>query len=362
MPKPTYKISQSLVKSLKWKMEEVLFFKISNKLDCRKIALLVQEKTTKTVSESTLYRLFLWEGNQNSPYLHTLDILAEFIGNKNWFELEKELNELNQFRLLFGVLPSNVQYKSLLSINLHHGSLKPLYSFLEQFQSDISFDKKVMLGEELYLALKTNPSGNATFFKQFHSLPIIREGFFEIFADPNFSINDYESGLLFYLKNVKPQDSIKSLQDFLFANSLLLRYYFFGGDKTKVLEIGRLIYLDLPLTEHDLSNLYIYPRIRYFAYRLFYNSCVSKFDFIYWEWLLDFSIREIENAPSEIERRIVIHTILDSLQINSELQHEIYLKYKILFPDFFSNYPNYVLKLPIQEQLKYFEANAVKFT
>lgn len=157
MPKPTYKISQSLVKSLKWKMEEVLFFKITNKLDCRKIALLVQEKTTKTVSESTLYRLFLWEGNQNSPYLHTLDILAEFIGHKNWFELEKELNELNQFRLLFGVLPSNAQYKSLLSINLHHGSLKPLYSFLEQFQSDISFNKKVMLGEELYVALKTNP-------------------------------------------------------------------------------------------------------------------------------------------------------------------------------------------------------------
>lgn len=361
MPKPKYKISQNLLNSLKWKLEEVIFFKINNKLDCRKIAVLIQEKTGKSVSESTLYRLFLWEGNQNAPYLHTLDILAEFVGNKNWLDFESQLNEMRQFKLLYGVLPNEQQYKSLLSINLHHGTLKPLYSFLEQFPSELAFEKKITLGEEIYMALKTNPSGNIDFFKQFHTLPIVREGFFEILADPEFEINDYETGLSYYLENIKPHNSDKSLQDFLFANSLLLRYYFFKGNKEKVLEIGRLIYLDLPMSEDDLKELYIYPKIRYFTYRLYFQFITCNFDYVYWEWLIDFSKKQIDELSSVVEIRIVIHTILDTLQINPELQEKTFDEFTVLYPAFFSNYPAYLMKLPISERLKYLDANSVKF-
>ena len=359
MPQPKYKISKQLLKCLKWELEKKVYYPIHSKLDCNKVGQLILNNTSKSVSESTLYRMLLSPENQHNPYLHTLEIIAEFLGYKNWFELEKRLFELIQFQYTFGAIPNDTNYTSLLSYNLRVDSLKPVYQFFEQFSSDLSLDKKAILGEEIFISLK-NCNNSLNFFKEFHTLPIVREGFFEIFADPDFTLPNYEAGLSFYLKGVKPRDSSKALQDYIFANSLLLRHYFITSNKEKVLEIGNLLYVDIELDENELEEIYIYPKIRYFAYKLLYMFVKKGFDQSYWEWLYDYSINIAANLP-ELEKRIVIHTILDVLHVNPLLQEKTYYDFKILFAELFSLHPTYVDKLSINEKIDYLDANGSRF-
>jgi hypothetical protein len=360
MPKPIHKISEYNLSYLKSKLEEKLTFRILTKLDCKKASEAIQHERDKSISESTIYRLFLLEGNKNTPYQHTLDILSQFIGYADWFSLEKYFTEITNFQHIYGVFPDQQQYKSLLSFNIHHGSLKPLYHFLEQFPTDISFDKKVILGEDIYKSLKTNPNGNLEFYKQFHSLPIIREGFFEIFADPDFSIPDYEMGLSFYLNTIKPHQSFKALQDYIFANSLLLRYYFLKGKKDTVLTLGKDLYLALSLSEKDLKEMYVFPKMRYFCYRLFYDEATTGFNQNYFDWLIDFIFRELENA-NLIETRIIIHTVCDTLQIYPRLQEEIFNQLVLKCPYIFTKFPSYIFQLPMKERLRFVESNSATF-
>ena len=360
MPKPIHKISDYNLNHLKSKLEEKLTFRILTKLDCKKASEAIQFENDKSISESTIYRLFLLEGNKNTPYQHTLDILAQFIGQKDWFSFESYLIEITDFQNLYGVFPGQQQYKSLLSFNIHHGGLKPLYHFLEQFPTDISFDKKEILGKDIYKSLKNNPNSNVEFYKEFHALPIIREGFFELLADPDFSIPDYEMGLSFYLKNIKPHHSIKALQDYIFANSLLLRYYFIKGKKANVLELGKALYLDLSLSEKDLGAVYVFPKMRYFCYRLFFDEATVGFNQNYFDWLLDFVFRELENT-NLIETRIIIHTVCDTLQIYPKLQEEIFNQLVLKCPHIFTKFPNYIFQLPMKERLRFVDSNGATF-
>ncbi len=360
MPKPIHKISDYNLNHLKSKLEEKLTFRILTKLDCKKASEAIQFENDKSISESTIYRLFLLEGNKNTPYQHTLDILAQFIGQKDWFSFESYLIEITDFQNLYGVFPGQQQYKSLLSFNIHNGGLKPLYHFLEQFPTDISFDKKEILGKDIYKSLKNNPNSNVEFYKEFHALPIIREGFFELLADPDFSIPDYEMGLSFYLKNIKPHHSIKALQDYIFANSLLLRYYFIKGKKANVLELGKALYLDLSLSEKDLGAVYVFPKMRYFCYRLFFDEATVGFNQNYFDWLLDFVFRELENT-NLIETRIIIHTVCDTLQIYPKLQEEIFNQLVLKCPHIFTKFPNYIFQLPMKERLRFVDSNGATF-
>lgn len=362
MPKPKYKIPFYLINSLKFKIESKLGYQLLSKFDCKKMSQLIMLETNKTVSESTIYRLFLLKSNSNVPFVHTLDVFAEFLDFSNWFKLENELKDLTTFQYLCGTLPFENNYQSLLTFSIYAGNLKPIYTFLEQFPQDLSFDKKILIGGQLYHSLRSNSGSNFEFFKQFHSLPIVRETFFELWADPDFQVKNYEEGLFYYLENVKSIDSIKNLQDTLFGNALLLRFYFITSNKAKVLEIGKKIYIDRDFSDKNLEELYIFPKIRYYSYRLLFHYVLRGFDSTYWEWLYDFSIKILNNLNSIIEQRIVIHTLLDTLQINLELQELVFRKLSLLFPLVFQFIPPHSSHLPINEKLKYLEVNASKRT
>ena len=360
MPKPKYKISSFLLNNLKHRLETELSYQIITKFDCKKLSHLIFDETNKSVSESTIYRIFLRESFEHAPYTHTLDIFAEFLGYSEWFELEKTLNELTNFQFLSGLFPDERQYKSLITFSIHSGQLKPVYNFLEQFNPDLSFEKKLLIGRQLFYTLRTNPNSNLQFFKNFNSLPIVREGFYEYLADPDFTIPDYEKGILHYLSSVKPHESNKSLQDFIFANSLLLRYYFFKKNKSKVLQLGKLIYLEISLTDKELTELHIYPKIRYLSYRLLYDFMLNGFNQTYWEWLEDFSTNEM-NLTVLYEKRMILHTLLDVLQMNPALQEQKMNEFYHQFPAVFTHFPNNFTKLSIKDRLYYLNPNASTF-
>lgn len=362
MPKPNYNIPFYLINSLKFKIESKLGYQLLSKFDCKKMSQLIMLETNKTVSESTIYRLFLLKSNSNVPFVHTLDIFAEFLDFSNWFQLENELKDLTTSQYLYGALPIEKNYQSLLAFSIYAGNLKPIYNFLEQFPQDLSFDKKIILGGQLFHALRTNSGSNLDFFKQLHSLPIVREAFFELWVDPDFKINNYEEGLFYYLENIKSIDSPKNMQDTLFGNALLLRFYFITSNKAKVLEIGKRIYIDRDFSDKNLEELYIFPKIRYYSYRLLFHYVLRGFDSTYWEWLYDYSKKILNNLNSIIEQRIVIHTLLDTLQINLELQKVVFMELSIAYPFVFYFIPPHASHLTINEKLRYMEVDASKKT
>ena len=65
---------------------------------------------------------------------------------------------------------------------------------------------------------------------------------------------------------------------------------------------------------------------------------------------------------SIIEERIVIHTLLDTLQINLELQELVFRELSLIFPMVFEFIPPHSSHLPINEKLRYLEVNASKRT
>jgi hypothetical protein len=363
MPKPKYQITKTLLDGLKWKLEETIFYKISSKTDCKNLSFLIKEKTGKTVSESTIYRLFLWDANQNAPYKHTLDILAEFTGKNDWAELENEISNLHEFKLLFGSNQYNRRpFDSLLTINIHQRNYDALSIFFDQFDSSLSLEKKMTLGEEIFHSLKTNKiSKNKIFFKRFCSKPIVRESFFELLADPDFTISDYEDGMKFYLNEINSIISPTSFQDFIFGNALLFRYYFILDRKADSLKIGQELYSKKSFTTEKLNQIYVFPKYRYLAYRLMYNYLKGKPDKNYWDWLFEYSKEEIRNTSSFIKQRIIIHTILDALQFDSVFQEKVFDEFYFLFPKVFSLYPKNIKKKSMSERLYLLNANASKF-
>ena len=124
--------------------------------------------------------------------------------------------------------------------------------------------------------------------------------------------------------------------------------------------MGKLIYADVSLTDNELQDLYIYPKIRYLAYRLLYLFMQGGFNQTYWEWLLEFSIKEME-AAQLYEKRMILHTLLDVLQINPKIQEEQLNDFLQQFKDVFALFPANYKKLSLKEKMNYLNPNASNF-
>jgi hypothetical protein len=360
MPKPKHRLTPTLIRGLKWHVEVKVGFQLLTKLDCRKVSARILTEFGVTVSESTLYRLFVWNKNDNLPYQHTLEILANYAGFSSWFEMTNEIYSLDKFQFMYGKIPGVQEHKSLLRHIIQSDSLSPLYDFLEQFPTELDQNKKLLIGQELYSSLKSNPNDNFNFFKNFSNLPIVRSSFYEYLADPDFTVPTYEQGLIFYLKDLKPTSSSKDLQDYVFANALLLRFYFFGGNKEKAIEIGKCLYEDLILTQEDLDSLYVFPAIRYLCYRILYNEVSTGFDDEYWDWLKEYTIKYCLDA-TYLEQRIVIHTVLDTLFVKPSLQKIMVNEFMEIFAALFNSFPDYFFELSLQQKLNFMNPNASTF-
>jgi hypothetical protein len=360
MPKPQYILSGFLKHKLYWKLVDIVSFPIINSADCKKISDLISLKNLPPVSVSTLYRLFLSENTNYTPYLHTLDVLAIFCGYPSWFKLEKHFNELAHFEFSYGKLDyTNTKQKSLLKICIHRNELKPLYVFSEQFDTNLDFEKKLILGAEFYYSLKTNKNKNENFYKNFSQIPIIRESFYEYLADPTFDIKDYEVGFKYYLLGVKPGKSIQSMQDFIFGNSFLFRHYYITNKKAEAKKIAKLLYEENSFSETDLDKIYIFPRIRYYAYKLFYlystNQLIKAEK--HEDWLIEYAEKNNEKLDL-IERRILFYTLADAFSNNNFTIPEKQDSLKIIFKNLFDLLPPYISKFPLKSVMPYLDQNA----
>ena len=360
MPKPKYILSDYLKRGLYRQITDTVNFPIYTKADCRKISELINQRKLSQVSESTLYRLFLSNSQNNVPYIHTLNILANFCGFTNWDKLEQDLNSLSNFEQSFGKIHNqNGTHKSLMTICIHRNELKPIYEFAEQFDQSLEIEKKFLLGAELFEGLKSNPNNNELFFKNLSQLPIIRESFFELMADPTFRIKDYETGIKCYLSNIKPEMSVQGLQDFLFGNSLLFRHYYITQRKTEAELLGKQLYIEYNFSLKELEKIHLFPRMRYLAYKLFHlsiNESLKKAE-QHEEWLLNYA-KKISSYANSTEQSIVFYTLADAFcnhNYTSESRHETL---KTIFKHILDSLPTSITTAPLKQALPYLDQNA----
>lgn len=348
-------------KGLKWKLEDYIGYRLFSKADCRNLSERINEKLNRTVSVSTIYRLFLHDAHETAPYIHTLDTFAVYIGYNSWFELESHLLSLEDFTHQLGIyrLPT-ISLKSLLSLNIKHQAFRPLHDFLEQFRTDLSREKKLIIGQELFSSLRSFPTANKDFFKGFSQLPIVRSSLFEVMADPDFTLADYELGLGYYLKDLRPESSNRDLQDFIFANALLIRHYFVSEQHVQCQKIGIKLYQELNYTPEELSGVSLFPQVRYFCYRIYFNELGLGFDDAYWEWLFDFLIKKAQPLDL-LGQRIIVHTLCDVLNVNPALQSSVFYRMMDIFPSVFQHVPKAMFQQSIPDCLKYLESNASVF-
>lgn len=357
MPKPSHPLAEYLVHGLKWMIESNCNFRLYNKVDCEKLSLLIFNKTQANVSGYTLYRIFLHPNNTNKPYLHTLNLLAQFIDFNDWSAFCHFYQDLYDFQFTSGILTTNRSYRSLLRFTIYNREFKSVVPFLEQFSQGLSVYQKHLLGEEIYNILKENPGSNALFFKQCCGLPVVREGFFQLMADPEFSIPHYEFGLQNYLTYVHKEQSIQDLQDFIFANTLLFRHYFVARKTKHFLQTGKQLYEDERLQPEVLSKFHIWPSIRYSAYYLLYRYPSIGFDTDYWEWFYPYLISLMDQSSLH-ERRIMLHTCFETLGIHPNLQMQFLSEMRVRYPKNFEHFNDTRYELTPSLALRLLDPNA----
>lgn len=360
MPKPSYPFADYLMSGLKWKIEECCNFRIHNKADCDKLAVFVANKTQQSVSANTLYRLFLHPNNTNKPYLHTLNTLVQFIDFANWDAFCSYYQDLYSFQFLSGIIPPTHSFNSLLRICIYQNEFNSVYTFFDQFSSDLSIDKKHLLGDELFNTLRQNPVSNVPFFRKLHSLPIVRECLFELLADPDFRIPQYEFGLKCYLQNVSPEKTSKDLQDYIFAHSLLFRHYFYKKQYKKAFEHGKHLYGLHHYSAQELKDVHLFPRFRYLCYYILFRHDKVGFDQSYWDWFYPYLNSILGEANFE-ERRIVIHTCYETLGLYPSKQREVLEDFMQLYPENFQHFHHDWNDLSQFKILKLLDPNASTF-
>jgi hypothetical protein len=321
------------------------------------LSLFVFNKTQTSVSGNTLYRIFLHPNNTNKPYLHTLDLLAQFIDYDNWSAFCHFYQELYDFQFMSGIIASDRSYKSLLRFSIYNKEFRSVYPFLEQFSDELSITKKQLLGEEIFNILRENTSSNVPFFKKFSNLPIIREGFFELMADPEFRIPQYEFGLQCYLQCLSPEKSLQELQGFIFANALIFRYYFFRGKQKKSMQYASVLYENSRYNESELAEIHIFPRVRYFAYYLLYRYPSIGFDREYWEWFYPYLVSLLDQSSLH-ERRIILHTCFETLGILPPLQMQFFSEMRVRYPKNFEHFNDTTCELTPSKILRLLDPNA----
>ena len=330
---------------------------ISNKPDCIKLSVLIEESGFGRISESTLYRLF-FQYEKHKTYKNTLDILCKFLGYKDSLDLTEQLTEQRKELHHNGVYTQYQFKKSLLFSCIEYSAKKPLMDFFEttsesshEFKRDISitiFDGLLMSSKQQW------------FFKNFAQQNYIRKYFFERGHDPKFRIKDYEYGYIEYLKNIDKEKGVHQLQDFLFGHCVLFRHYFLTNQTEQALSVGKILFEAEDLADIPFQGLYIFPFIRFKAYLLWYyeitfESRKTKDDYAH--YLLNL-VKRLKANFELPERKILFHTVAETF-LYSSLSLSFHQRLKELFAEEFKRIPEAVYNKHLIYSLSYFEQNGL---
>jgi hypothetical protein len=188
----------------------------------------------------------------------------------------------------------------------------------------------------------------------------VREYFFERGHDSKFRIKNYDQAYLKYLESVRADKDVQHFQDYLFGNCVLLRYYFISQKSKEAREQANVLYnKNLDVDAHQ-NELYIFPFIRYTAYKLWYLEIINAKPVElegYAAYLLDLCQRLKVNLDM-MEQKILFHTVAETF-VHSSLPESFHWEIKSVFKDAFQRLPEIIYTKHLKYSLPYFHENGL---
>lgn len=304
---------------------------ITNKNDCKKLSQLISDKKLGYLSESTLYRYFLHPNSTTKPYKNTLHILAKFCDFDSWnhFEYYCNTNQLhNDVSFLTNTLNTIIS-EFVLSENFD--GLIALFKSIE----NENYKTKEFVGLLVIKAFE-----KVSFFDKFILLYgknlFVRNILMESLFDPNYRIPNYINALQNYLNHTSI-DSKNYLQDIIFVNTVLYRYYYLRNEPAHQI-IGDFLYCS-NLIESEINTIHLFPRSRYYAYKIWFlnstNIEESEKEANYEVLVNEFS-NEINSTITVVDLNILYQTVeevLDNLgltELKAQLKNNYIEKLKVM--------------------------------
>ena len=250
-------------------------FGIKTKQDCRVLSELIHEDLGETLSESTIYRLFLLKEDRHFFYKTTYNILSRFIGFVSWDDycIQRSYNEEASGLSMLNAF--SYEEPGLLDFVIRNEAWNIAKDFFDAVSTTQREESLQVVGWSIYLALKRNPDKERLFYELFAGHAAVRKAFFEFCADPDFLLPNYKFGYECYLKNMPSTVSTDYWRDYIFANSFLIRRLFIEGDLNGLV----VRFENCFLKEFDRTLLNevkpIYPVARFFQAKLLYRHVKS---------------------------------------------------------------------------------------
>ena len=345
----TYTLSE-----LKSQIAVKLCFPIAGKPDCYKLSEILFNEGYGSVSVTTLYRLLV-NFNGIIPYQNTLDVLVKYIGYSSWLDFVEKI-EVKNYN--YSINQQKEISRTLIFHCIETGTTKPLLSFFESIE-DMDYKYKGRVALDVYDSLLKIEKPEL-FFSKFRTNKFVKEFVLEDVFDPAFRIKNYQYAFNLYCNDYKKVSSVADLQDYVFSQSVLFRHYFLTGKHQEAFSIGKKIYINNPIPSSDLDAIYIFPNIRYRAYKIWFNQLIenqknNNEDYII--EILDYC-RYIYDSLDFLGRKIVFHCIAEVFcSCNIDIKHHLVLK--TIFKEDFLTIPNFLFEKPLQKSLPYFEANGL---
>ena len=352
--------NEFFLSELKQRIRLKIGFMISAVTDCYKLSEAISNEGLPTVSGITLYRIFIKYNNTHKPYKSTYQVLSKYIGYNNWEEFIDDVKKKHS--LLHQPLHDDYknQNKSLIYHCLQQECYSPLESYfesIEDFEHDLKFDITLDVYDSLLKLNNTIP-----FFKYFAKNKFIRNYLFEYGFDPVFRIKDYDKGFDLYADGIKPDKTELDLRDYIFSFSVLLRHYYFRKEYAKSLKIARKLYYNTTYIDQELEGIYIFPRMRFQAYRIWYMQMKERNKKVieqYVEELLDYC-KSIYAKQDETERKITYYVMAETF-LHSKIKTKYHDALKTIFAKEFNTIPSIIFDKSLSFSLPYFESNGLLF-
>lgn len=269
------------------------------------------------------------------------------------------INSEAQLLAVNGINTEDNSGNTLIFYCMENKNYHPLHHFFDSI-NDTSNLFRTSVGVSLYDSLlkSKNP---VLFFKNFSNNRYIREYLLEKLHDPQFRISNYEKAYIEYLEDVENHKNGAGLQDYIFGNSVLFRYYFLNNRGDDALKLGKKIFGEFPSLEPYVGDIFIFPFIRFTAYKLWFLKIstahpIELDDYAF--YLLDLCSRLKPKCDFEA-RQILFHTVAESFLNCPEIHTSFHWDLKDIFSNDFAKIPDLVFSKHLKYSLPYFDNNGL---
>jgi len=206
---------------IKSKIEANAGFTIINKKDCQKLSALIEQQNYGNISVSTIYRFFLNNKLEQTPYLYTLNIFSKFCGFENWADFNREIICNIQNLEKEPVYEDKSNHKSLIKCCLLTKSFDALELFFNSNKGDFSKEEFRIYGREVYEEITSDEEVKTENFKEIFSNHYIQLSVIVYILSFKFITNNIENGI----SRIADLCKNKKFEYYILLNLILLKNY-----------------------------------------------------------------------------------------------------------------------------------------